>query len=81
MILILYECRVVLLRKQFAARFDAPFIDKYGEPDDGFRRRQPLFLCNTRLQNLLHLWGQLRIPSEVTLRRITSEEIFRENYF
>nr|XP_032821084.1 E3 ubiquitin-protein ligase UBR2-like isoform X2 [Petromyzon marinus] len=51
------ECQVLLLANRTRGCFmEAPYLDDYGETDQGLHRGNPLHLCPERLAGLQRLW-------------------------
>lgn len=51
------ECEVLFLRSPNRGCFiTPPYLDEYGEPDQGLRRGNPLRLCAERYKKLSQLW-------------------------
>lgn len=50
------ECDVLLLGVNKGSAVTPPYLDKYGETDQGLRRGNPLKLCPERYQKLNLLW-------------------------
>ena len=48
------------------AILSAPYVDAYGETDDGLTRGNPLKLDRTMLENLRQIWFNHDIPTKVT---------------
>jgi E3 ubiquitin-protein ligase UBR2 len=44
----------------------APYLDDYGETDQGLRRGNPLRLCKSRYNKLYRDWLSHAIPDEVS---------------
>jgi len=60
------ECQVLLLTGQSKGCFFAPpYLDEYGETDQGLRRGNPLHLCPDRYHKLQKLWLRHCIPEEI----------------
>ena len=61
------ECKVVLLSgRRKGCFYPSPYLDEYGENDDGLRRGNPLFLCQERLKKIHRLWMSHAIPEEIS---------------
>lgn len=43
----------------------SPYVDKYGETDQGLIRGDPLFLSETGYENLYKLWFRHGIPEQI----------------
>lgn len=50
------ECEILLLGMSKGCFVSPPYLDKYGETDQGLRRGNPLTLCPDRYQKLNLLW-------------------------
>lgn len=50
------ECEILLLGLSKGCFVSPPYLDKYGETDQGLRRGNPLTLCTERYQKLNLLW-------------------------
>nr|XP_012219062.1 PREDICTED: E3 ubiquitin-protein ligase UBR2 [Linepithema humile]XP_012219063.1 PREDICTED: E3 ubiquitin-protein ligase UBR2 [Linepithema humile] len=51
------ECEIMFLRTPSRGSFVcAPYLDEYGETDQGLRRGNPLHLCHEKYRRLNHLW-------------------------
>ena len=69
------ECQVLLLHLNSVQPDDlqvrgcfvpAPYLDDYGETDQGLRRGNPLHLCSLRYKKLYRDWLAHAIPDEVS---------------
>jgi len=61
------ECKVVMFSNTAKGCFTSPpYIDQYGETDQGLRRGNPLSLCTERYTRIQRLWINHSIPEEVT---------------
>ncbi|XP_070569503.1 E3 ubiquitin-protein ligase UBR2-like [Ptychodera flava] len=60
------ECQLILLSgKNKGCFFTPPYLDDYGETDQGLRRGNPLHLCQDRYRKLQKLWLLHGIPEEI----------------
>ncbi|CAH1264235.1 UBR2 [Branchiostoma lanceolatum] len=60
------ECQILLLTgKTKGCFYPSPYLDDYGEHDQGLRRGNPLYLCQERYKKLQKLWLSHSIPEEV----------------
>ncbi|KAK2173591.1 hypothetical protein NP493_864g01019 [Ridgeia piscesae] len=60
------ECHVLLLFNRTKGCFvAAPYLDDYGETDQGLRRGNPLHLCMERYRKLQKLWLNHSVPEEI----------------
>lgn len=50
------DCEIVLLGLSKGSLMSAPYLDEYGETDQGLRRGNPLHLCKERLHKLHMMW-------------------------
>lgn len=50
------DCEILVLGKSKGSFLPAPYLDEYGETDQGLRRGNPLHLCRERLNKLQMLW-------------------------
>jgi E3 ubiquitin-protein ligase UBR2 len=75
MFLRINECQVLLLHLNKGAGNEihvrgsfvpAPYIDNYGETDQGLRRGDPLHLCLNRYKKLHQMWLSHAIPDQVS---------------
>ncbi|KAL6265276.1 hypothetical protein P5V15_002056 [Pogonomyrmex californicus] len=61
------ECELVFLRTPNRGSFVCPpYLDEYGETDQGLRRGNPLHLCHEKYQRLNHIWLSHGIHESVT---------------
>jgi len=61
------ECKVVMFSNANKGCYTSPpFIDQYGETDQGLRRGNPLTLCKERYTRIQRLWINHSMPEEVT---------------
>ncbi|XP_075411213.1 E3 ubiquitin-protein ligase UBR2 isoform X2 [Tenrec ecaudatus] len=60
------ECQVLFLAGKTKGCFYAPpYLDDYGETDQGLRRGNPLHLCAERFQKIQKLWQQHSVTEEI----------------
>ncbi|XP_074663047.1 E3 ubiquitin-protein ligase UBR2-like [Tubulanus polymorphus] len=60
------ECQILLLSgRTKGCFFPPPYLDDYGETDQGLRRGNPLRLCKERYKKLHKLWLSHGIPEEI----------------
>ncbi|XP_023577001.1 E3 ubiquitin-protein ligase UBR2 [Octodon degus] len=60
------ECQVLFLAgKTKGCFYSPPYLDDYGETDQGLRRGNPLHLCNERFKKIQKLWHQHSITEEI----------------
>lgn len=61
------ECEILFLRTPNRGSFVCPpYLDEYGETDQGLRRGNPLHLCHEKYQRLYHTWLGHGIHESVT---------------
>ena len=61
------ECKVILVAaRKKGCFFPSPYLDEYGENDDGLKRGNPLFLCKERLRRLHRMWLGHALPEEIS---------------
>jgi len=61
------ECKVVMFSGRTKGCFESPpYLDQYGETDEGLRRGNPLTLCPDRYARLHRLWLNHGIAEKVT---------------
>lgn len=69
------DCKILLLSDKNKGCFLAPpYVDQYGETDQGLYRGNPLHLCPERYQELHELWLTHNVPEQVshTMEQATS---------
>lgn len=60
------ECQILLMaNKNKGCFYLPPYLDAYGETDQGLRRGNPLYLCPSRYQKLEKLWLTHSVAEEV----------------
>uniref|UniRef100_A0A8C5PGM3 E3 ubiquitin-protein ligase n=1 Tax=Leptobrachium leishanense TaxID=445787 RepID=A0A8C5PGM3_9ANUR len=60
------ECQILFLAGKTKGCFYAPpYLDDYGETDQGLRRGNPLHLCNERFKKIQKLWQQHSVTEEI----------------
>ncbi|XP_021115463.1 E3 ubiquitin-protein ligase UBR2 isoform X5 [Heterocephalus glaber] len=60
------ECQVLFLAgKTKGCFYSPPYLDDYGETDQGLRRGNPLHLCRDRFKKIQKLWHQHSITEEI----------------
>uniref|UniRef100_F1RUT9 E3 ubiquitin-protein ligase n=1 Tax=Sus scrofa TaxID=9823 RepID=F1RUT9_PIG len=60
------ECQVLFLAgKTKGCFYSPPYLDDYGETDQGLRRGNPLHLCKERFKKIQKLWHQHSITEEI----------------
>ncbi|XP_063428523.1 E3 ubiquitin-protein ligase UBR2-like isoform X1 [Mytilus trossulus] len=61
------ECQVLLLTGKTKGCFvPPPYLDSYGETDQGLRRGNPLHLCPDSYKNLQKLWFNHSLPETIS---------------
>ncbi|GIY02969.1 e3 ubiquitin-protein ligase UBR2 [Caerostris darwini] len=61
------DCKILLLSDKNKGCFTAPpYVDEYGETDQGLYRGNPLHLCRERYEELHELWLSHNIPERVS---------------
>lgn len=68
-VLMLLQCRILLVSSSMSAYFPCPYVDAHGEEDHGLQRGRPLRLSEKRFQHLQTLWQNNRICAEVSRLR------------
>uniref|UniRef100_A0A8C6QT21 E3 ubiquitin-protein ligase n=1 Tax=Nannospalax galili TaxID=1026970 RepID=A0A8C6QT21_NANGA len=60
------ECQVLFLAgKTKGCFYSPPYLDDYGETDQGLRRGNPLHLCKEQFKKIQKLWQQHSITEEI----------------
>lgn len=60
------ECQVLFLAgKTKGCFYSPPYLDDYGETDQGLRRGNPLHLCKERFKKIQKLWHQHSVTEEI----------------
>uniref|UniRef100_A0A1W7R9B1 E3 ubiquitin-protein ligase n=1 Tax=Hadrurus spadix TaxID=141984 RepID=A0A1W7R9B1_9SCOR len=60
------DCKILLLaRKTKGCYMPPPYVDDYGETDQGLVRGNPLHLCHERYKELHRLWLNHGIPEQI----------------
>jgi len=61
------ECKIIMLAGRSRGCFvSPPYLDQYGETDQGLKRGNRLTLCTQRYKKLERIWLNHGIPEEVT---------------
>ncbi|RHY29783.1 hypothetical protein DYB32_004862 [Aphanomyces invadans] len=68
-VLMLQQCRVLLVAGSMVAYFPSPYVDSHGEEDPGLQRGRPLKLDTNRYNMLQSLWRSHRLYGEVSRLR------------
>eukprot|EP00794_Sanderia_malayensis_P020331 gene20331-22331_t len=70
------DCQLLLLYNKTKGCFkQSPYLDEYGEADYKLRRGNPLYLSETRYNNLQMLWLSHLIPEEIA-RQVEQTKAF-----
>lgn len=70
------DSEILLLGMNKGCFMPAPYLDEYGETDQGLRRGNPLRLCKERYQKLHIIWLSHGIHEEITRRTETQQTLF-----
>ncbi|XP_062536364.1 E3 ubiquitin-protein ligase UBR1 [Armigeres subalbatus] len=70
------ESEILLLGMNKGCFIPAPYLDEYGETDQGLRRGNPLRLCRERYKKLHITWLSHGIHEEITRRTETQQTLF-----
>ncbi|XP_055625385.1 E3 ubiquitin-protein ligase UBR1 [Toxorhynchites rutilus septentrionalis] len=70
------DSEILLLGMNKGCFIPAPYLDEYGETDQGLRRGNPLRLCKERYKKLHIVWLSHGIHEEITRRTETQQTIF-----
>jgi len=69
------ECKIIMLTGRTRGCFvAAPYLDQYGESDQGLKRGNPLTLCTERYKKLHRIWLNHGISEEV-IRNLESSGV------
>jgi E3 ubiquitin-protein ligase UBR1 len=63
------------------ANMSAPYVDAYGETDDGLTRGNPLKLDRAMFENLRQIWFNHDIPTKVTSSYDRESIVFGNMWF
>lgn len=75
------ECEILLLASPNKGCFMAPpYLDDYGEADQGLRRGNPLHLCKERYRKLQLLWLSHSIQEEIARAIESSQSIINTQW-
>lgn len=67
--IIIRKCNIFYLHRLSGSFSVAPFIDKYGETDQGLRHYRQLFLSQKRYDSMLRsMWLSHGVPSYISRR-------------
>ncbi|VDO99734.1 unnamed protein product [Soboliphyme baturini] len=76
------DCQIVLLYQLYRGCFlPAPYVDEYGETDQGFRRGKPLLLSAQLYQKLRWLWLNHSVPEQIVNRMELSDQLLAQEWF
>lgn len=70
------DSEILLLGMNKGCFIPAPYLDEYGETDQGLRRGNPLRLCRERYKKLHLIWLSHGIHEEITRRTETQQTLF-----
>lgn len=70
------DSEILLLGMNKGCFIPAPYLDEYGETDQGLRRGNPLRLCKERYNKLHIIWLSHGIHEEITRRTETQQTLF-----
>ncbi|KAB0397448.1 hypothetical protein E2I00_000863, partial [Balaenoptera physalus] len=71
------ECQVLFLAgKTKGCFYSPPYLDDYGETDQGLRRGNPLHLCRERFKKIQKLWHQHSITEEIGHAQEANQTLF-----
>ncbi|XP_058445563.1 E3 ubiquitin-protein ligase UBR1-like [Malaya genurostris] len=70
------DSEVLLLGMNKGCFIPAPYLDEYGETDQGLRRGNPLRLCKERYRKLHIIWLSHGIHEEIARRTETQQTLF-----
>nr|XP_006815804.1 PREDICTED: E3 ubiquitin-protein ligase UBR2-like [Saccoglossus kowalevskii] len=70
------ECQIMILSKNKGCFFTPPYLDDYGETDQGLKRGNPLHLCKERYRKLQKLWLLHGLPEEIAHQLESNKKLF-----
>uniref|UniRef100_A0A182W515 E3 ubiquitin-protein ligase n=1 Tax=Anopheles minimus TaxID=112268 RepID=A0A182W515_9DIPT len=70
------DAEILLLGINKGCFIPAPYVDEYGETDQGLRRGNPLRLCKERYQKVYLTWLKHDLHEEITRRNEAQQTIF-----
>uniref|UniRef100_A0A182PI15 E3 ubiquitin-protein ligase n=1 Tax=Anopheles epiroticus TaxID=199890 RepID=A0A182PI15_9DIPT len=70
------DAEILMLGINKGCFIPAPYLDQYGETDQGLRRGNPLRLCKERYDKLYKLWLNHALHEEITRRNEAQQTIF-----
>ena len=71
------DAEVLLLGQNNGCFLSAPYLDDYGETDQGLRRGNPLHLCRENFKKLHLLWLSHGIHEEIARKTESQSQIFQ----
>lgn len=69
------DCEILLLGMNKGCFMSAPYLDEYGETDQGLRRGNPLHLCKERLNKLHLMWLSHGLHEDIARSTETSNSL------
>jgi E3 ubiquitin-protein ligase UBR2 len=70
------DAEILLLGQNTGCFLSAPYLDDYGETDQGLRRGNPLHLCRESYKKLQQLWLSHSIHEEIARKTEAQSHIF-----
>lgn len=77
---LLQDCTVLLMFREKAAYYPAPFVDMHGEKHRHFRGK-PLFIDEKRYEVLRKLWSSHTVAREIIQKRSTSNRVIISGHY
>lgn len=74
------DSEILLLGMNKGSFMSAPYLDEYGETDQGLRRGNPLRLCPERLQKLHLLWLTHGLHEEIARSAETNQSVIQTQW-
>jgi E3 ubiquitin-protein ligase UBR2 len=71
------DAEILWLGQNTGAFTSAPYLDDYGETDQGLRRGNPLHLCHESYKKLQLLWLSHSIHQEIAIKTEAQSHIFQ----
>lgn len=71
------DAEILLLGQNTGSFSPAPYLDDYGETDQGLRRGNPLHLCRESYKKLQNLWLSHSIHQEIAVKTEAQSHIFQ----
>ena len=78
---LLQDCVVIICHGPRMAWYPSPYVDEYGECNQGGLRGRPLFLDSRRYESLRQLWATNGIAQEVYRRRASASRLIILGYY